>query len=385
MMRLVYITNQICGPGGLERVLSVKTAYLINTYGYEIHIITLNQKTKTTFYDFHPEIKYHNIEAKGNSLQYAKSYISGLREYVKAIKPSFISVCDDGLKGFFVPIFLKKPCPMIYERHVSKNIENKSQSKSFLKKLQLNAKFRMMNFGARFYDSFVVLTDGNKKEWPTKNMVVIPNPLPFYPETASEVTSKKIISVGKLAPQKGYDLLIEAWAKIAPMFPEWKVSIFGKGNEETKLKTLIKEYSLENSFSIYPPTQEIQEKYLGASLYVMSSRFEGFGMVLIEAMACGLPCVSFDCPFGPSDIISHNDDGLIAKNGNVDDLAEKMTFLIENSEQRKKMGTKAKENVRKYLPENIVRQWHELFNSLTKEANLQRVNFSNLEKANNNQ
>jgi glycosyltransferase involved in cell wall biosynthesis len=116
--------------------------------------------------------------------------------------------------------------------------------------------------------------------------------------------------------------------------------------------------------SFYPPTQEIESKYLEASIYVMSSRFEGFGMVLIEAMACGVPCISFDCPHGPADIITDGVDGILVENGDVAGLANALIRLIENEELRKKMGTAAKGNVMRFLPETILPQWDTLFKEL---------------------
>ncbi|MCX2679167.1 glycosyltransferase family 4 protein [Galbibacter sp. EGI 63066] len=364
MIKILYITNQICGPGGLERVLSVKTSHLIDNFGYEVHILTLNQGAKEHFYHFHPKIIYHDIRVKGNPLQYLLSYINGVRHSIKTIKPDIISVCDDGLKGFFVPLFTNKPCPMVYERHVSKLIEKKNHHNSNGSRLKAKMKYSLMDFGAKHFSKFVVLTKGNKKEWRLNNLHVISNPLPFYPTPSSTLDSKKIITVGKLSPQKGYDILIKSWAKIAHQYPDWKIEIYGQGDDYSMLTELVKKHRLERSFKINKPTQKIEEVYLNASLYVMPSRFEGFGMVLIEAMACGVPCVAFDCPHGPADIIANGEDGILVPNGNIDMLSDKISLLIENDKLRKGMGAKAKQNVRRYQPEQIVKQWDNLFKTL---------------------
>ena len=119
MIKLLYITNKTNGPGGLERVLSIKASYLADHLDYEIHILTLDQGNVEMFYDFSSNIIHHDIATGNNPISFLQNYIKGLNRIVKKIKPNVISVCDDGLKGFLVPLLIGKPCPMIYERHVS--------------------------------------------------------------------------------------------------------------------------------------------------------------------------------------------------------------------------------------------------------------------------
>jgi len=358
-MKILYITNGITGIGGLERVLSIKASYLADNYGYEVHILTLNEKDKRPFYAFSPQIRFHSISYTGFF-----SYLSGLRKAVNEIQPNVISVCDDGLKGFFVPLFLAKPCPMIYERHVSKLISSKD--KIFFDKLKLQITCFLMNTGGKLYNEFIVLTEKNKLDWAKlSNIAVIANPLTFYPERTSSLKNKKAILVGKLSYQKGQDMVIEAWKKVVETHPDWVLEIYGKKDEADYYQTLVNKRQLEKNVLLQAPVSDIEEKYLAASIYVMSSRFEGFGMVLTEAMACGLPCVSFDCPYGPSDIITEEEDGFLVPAGNIAQLAEKISVLIANEEERFRMGRNARENVKRYLPENILPQWNTLFQNLT--------------------
>ncbi len=366
-MKLVYIVNRIDGPGGLERVLSIKASMLADHYDYDIHVITLNQKESTLFYDFSPKLTYHNITVNGNPLLYIYRYISRLRSIIRQLNPNVIAVCDDGLKGLLVPLVLGKPCPMIYERHVSRNVEIGRGKQSLLRKIVTSIKFRLMNFGGRFYDRFIVLTQGNLNEWKLKNLQVIPNPLSFYPDEddISTLLNKKVIAVGKHSFQKGYDRLLQSWKPVVEKSPDWELDIYGTINEKEGLQDLANKLGISESVNFYPPVKNIAEKYKEASIYAMSSRYEGFGMVLTEAMAYGVPCVSFDCHYGPSDIISDKDNGLLIKNNDIDGLGNAIDFLIENEETRMSMGKKARIDVQRYLPEKIVSVWDDLFRSLT--------------------
>lgn len=360
-MRLLYITNGICGAGGLERVLSIKTSWLIEKYNYDITIITLNEESKEPFFTFNSQIKRVNFNVKIHSVFYLFQYINGIRKAVKNIHPDIISVCDDGLKGFFLPLILRKPCPMIYERHVSKIISLNGRPETLLNKIV----FGIMKNRGKAYDRFVVLTEGNKSEWKgLKNLTVIPNPLSFYPVESSILNSKKIIGVGKVTYQKGYDRLLEVWKLIYKKYPEWSLHIYGDIYDNGMLNQQITDANIER-FEIHPSTRNIENIYLDASIFVFPSRFEGFGMVLTEAMAFGIPSVSFDCPHGPADILTDSEDGYLIQNGDISDFAEKINLLIENDELRIKMGAKAKKNVKAFLPEIIIAQWDALFKSIT--------------------
>jgi glycosyltransferase involved in cell wall biosynthesis len=363
-MKLLYITNGINGAGGLERVLSIKASYLAEHFGYEVTILSLNNNHLHPFYAFSSKISMLSIATEGNPLQYARSYRKGIKNIVTQVQPDVISVCDDGFKGFFIPKIIGSEIPIVYERHVSKEIEM-NDSFSFFKKQVIQMKWKVMEHLASRFSKFVVLTNGNTLEWQSlTNRMVIPNPLSFYPKESSRLLNKKVIAVGKQGFQKGYDRLLAAWQLVNHKHPDWQLEIYGTIAPEYKLEELSKSLGISESVFFYPPEKDIQSKYLDASLYVMSSRFEGFGMVLIEAMACGVPCISFDCNYGPSDIIAHNEDGLVVPNGDILALADGIATLLSQEQLRLNMGAKAKSNVKRFLPEIIVEQWDMLFKQL---------------------
>lgn len=164
-------------------------------------------------------------------------------------------------------------------------------------------------------------------------------------------------------PQKGFDRLIDAWSIVNMQHPDWVLRIYGDGMRQ-QLQQQIDRLGIASSCILEHSTPDIDEKYCESSIFALSSRYEGFGMVIIEAMACGIPPVSFACPCGPRDIIDDGKNGLLVENGNIEMLAGKICYLIENDEIRRKMGQQARIDVERFKIEQIAGQWKELFESL---------------------
>lgn len=351
-MKLLYITNGISGIGGLERVLSIKASYFADYLEYEVHIISLNDKADSPFYTFSSRIIFHEVKTTGKRFAYFRSYIQGMNRVVREIQPDIISVCDDGLKGLYVPLWIKKgKAAIIYERHASMRLTGG-------KLVQ-----KLMALGGYLYDKVVVLTHYNLSEWSSSNLEVIPNPLSFVPQQVSSLNQKKAICVGSISYNKGYDLLISAWEQVATKHPDWTVSIYGKG-DTSQLQKLIDQKGLTKQIVFCGPTSRIQEKYLESSFLILPSRSEGFGMVLIEAMACGLPCISFDCPCGPRDIIEDGKNGYLVEPERVNLLADAINKTIEDPDLLHQMGAYARNSVRAYQIETIASLWYQLFSQL---------------------
>ena len=175
--------------------------------------------------------------------------------------------------------------------------------------------------------------------------------------------SKRVISAGRYMTEKGFDRLLKVWSLVNKQFYDWHLYIFGNV-DRTAYQRIAEHMQLCNTVHLMPATKDIAEEFSKSSIYVMSSRYEGFGLVLAEAMSCGLPCVSFDCPYGPREIIRNGEDGFLVEDGNIDELAQKLKQLMSNKELRKTMGAKAAMNITRYKPETIMAQWIKLFQSI---------------------
>lgn len=369
MLNLLYITNGINNSGGLERVLAVKASYLADNLNYKVHILTLNDGNNESFYEFSAKIIFHDIKVGSNPLKYFLSYRAGIKNIIKAIKPNVISVCDDGLKGMLFPLIFGKKIPVIYERHASVKLNFlTNQNLTLIKIIRNNVEQKLMVFGAKKFDAFVVLTKGNKKDWPNVECIIIPNPSPFkVVEKLVKKREKVVLAVGTQSYNKGYDRLIKIWNIVHKKHPDWKLKIFGKTTKNLNLQQEIDLLDLNKTIVLHKPVQNIEDQYNEASIYVMPSRSEGFGMVLIEAMSFGVPCISFDCPHGPADIIKDDENGYLIDNGDIERFAKAIIKLIEDKEKRSMMGYNAILNAKRYTPEKIVPLWDELFKSLVKD------------------
>lgn len=353
-MRLLYITNGVRGAGGLERVLSIKTKWFIDHLGYEIHIITLNEAHQDFFYEFHQNIQLHDLDVNFRKIgSLFHSYIRSVSEIVKKVQPDIVLVCDDGLKGLLAPIWLNRNIPLVYERHASLSLNGHGWKASLMKR------------ASKLYQRFIVLTSDCVSDWGDgSNIRVIPNPLSQIPEQLSDLKILRAICVGSLSHNKGYDLLIKALSQVCQDFPEWQIDVYGRG-EILAYQSLADAHGLQTRLKFCGATQHIEQEYQQASCLILPSRSEGFGMVLIEAMSYGVPCVAFDCPNGPRHIIQHEVTGLLAKNGDIHDLAKQIKTMFLDQEARELMGQRAQSTVvNNYHMDRLGLLWQQLFNEL---------------------
>lgn len=353
-MKLLYIAPNIKNAGGVARVLSIKANYFIEHFGYEVHILSQNEKENLPFYDFSSKIIFHNMILEGNVFHFLNSYKKQLNQKIATIKPDVILVADNGLKAFILPLILKTKIPIVLEIHSSKFIEEQSLKPNIFSKL----KYRFKDFGAKKYTKVVALSSENLKHWHINNAVIIPNPSWIKTENTASLKNKRIIAVARNSYEKALDRMLLIWEKVTQKHPDWTLDIYT--DEVDSLNNIVIDLGLTSVINVFSFVKNIEEKYLESSILVMTSRFEAFPMVLIEAMSLGLPSISYDCPSGPRSIITDNENGFLIPNGNLDLFAEKLSFLIENEELRMKFGTASKEKMKEYQLEPVMKQWKAL-------------------------
>lgn len=374
-LKIVYCTPALYMAGGVERVLTLKANYFVDHFGYDITIILTEGKDKPSFYPLSNKIKIVNLDLNFEELwtcSFVKKifvYLKKQYRFKKLLKKELFRLRPDVTVSLLRREInfindIKDGSKKIGELHINRaNYRNFDKSQSNVAKI-LFSKFWMNNLlgNLKKLNRLVVLTEEDKAAWvELDNVVTIPNPLPFSSSAVSSLNKKRVIVVGRYCHEKGYDFLLQAWAKVQIECYDWQLSIFGDGDKSV-YERMIDEFRIDRSRCfLNGRTLDIKSEYVNSSLAVCSSRFEGFGLSIIEAMECGLPVVSFDCPWGPRSIISDNEDGILVENGNIDRLAEYMILLMQDAEKRRCMSEKAIKNVQRFKIENIAQQWKKLF------------------------
>lgn len=377
-MKILYCTHSTYNPGGMERVLLNKVTYLSQLPGWEVSVVTTDQHQRPPFYPF-PEkvrmtdldINYSDDNDKGawkkifGYLRKRKEHKRKLTALLQKEKPDIVVSLYPSESSFIPDI--KDGSKKVLELHFCKFFRLQYGRKGLLGRID-KWRTRQDERIVRRFDKFVVLTHEDRGYWGNLlNMEVIPNAAMHVSKSYSDVTNKRVIAVGRLDYQKGFDRLIEAWERIQRTgeWTDWRLDIFGQGEWKDMLQQMIDERGLQHSVRINKPTKQIGEEYVKSSLLVMSSHYEGFPMVMIEAMACGLPVVSFDYKCGPKDIIQHGINGLLVPEGDIKALANDMRKVMADEAYRRMLSQNARKVVDTYSEEAVMKQWIRLFTSIT--------------------
>lgn len=378
--RIAYCIPSLDHSGGMERVLTTKANYLADQLGYDVSIIITDDKGTKPYFPLSEKVRVIQLDVNIDSLWqypiwkrlylYRKKmglYKRRLEKCLTQIQPDItISLLRREI-NFLNDI--KDGSAKVGEIHFGRykyREANFGFLPGFVNQWITNRWMAQLDQKVKQLDRFVVLTHEDATYWKgLTNLTVIPNPITIDQGTCSYCTSKQVIAVGRYTYQKGFDLLISAWNIVHEKHPGWTLNIYGGGNQED-LQLIVEKHGLSSSLKLNGPVSPIQEKYQESSIFVLSSRFEGLPLVLMEAMSTGLPSVSFACPCGPRDIIHDGEDGILCENGNIEALAAGICRLIEDEPLRKEMGRKAAQNIKRFTIDRIMQQWDQLFQEIVR-------------------
>ena len=376
-MKIVYCVNNLSKIGGLQWVTVSKASALANIPGNLVWLVVTEPKINA--FDIDEKVKvvnlninyYRGTQGKGQLIQLFIILIKQLlhkkelKRLFKDISPDVV-VSTGGMEKYLLTAFRSQSRILIREIHTP------SDSRLFYAKTPYERLIaRIGNFldyrvFIRRYNSIVVLTEEDKNRcWKGNNKVtVIPNPLCRNFPVPSPLNEKTVISIGELSKGKNFSALVRSWSIVHKRHPEWNLLILGDGNERYSLQNLIDKLNLRESVSLMGRIKDVGSFLVRASMFAFSSLSEGFSLAILDAMACGLPVITYECPCGPKAIISDGRDGYLVPVGNIEEMAERICYLIENEDFREMMGSAARKKSMLFSMDLIIRKWMTLFNNL---------------------
>ncbi len=354
-MKILLTIGDITLKGGAERVV----ANLANAYaqiGLDVEILSFYKSGDKEAFELDNRVKLSYMHQKSFDKKRKNFFYKMFYKFIE----SYILKRDFKDKDFI--IFNNSPHFPLFKNKNTKYIRiNHATSKGrYLKRYD-------------YFDTLVLIATGEIDFWKKhhKSVAIIPNFLPNISNLNTNYSQKVVVSVGRLSKEKGFLRLIDIWKLIqdSKEFKDWKLHIVGDGELKEKIENKIKDLNLTNSIILKPFTKDVESEYLSASIYTMTSYFEGFGMVLIEAQSYALPTISFDIATGPRDIIEDDKSGYLIEDNNLNKYATKLKTLMQDENLRAKMGAKSKEIVKsKFSKEVVMKQWMELFERIKNNA-----------------
>lgn len=382
-MRITYCIPSLYNSGGMERVLTRKANYLADIMDWEVTIITSNQNNRPPFYDISPRVRTIDLGIDYEAImrqtlfKRIRSRLKAKKAHKKKLTATLLQLKPDICVSMFTHEMtflptIKDGSKKVLELHFSKSFRYlDAQSNNTPSLLRLINSFLDWNDRRhiRKYDRFVVLSNRDAADWGKKysNMTVISNPSTFVATDTMKEDSRKVLAVGRLCAQKGFDMLIDAWG----MLPEatragWSLDIVGSGPDRSKLQDKIEANRVGGSVSILPPTRDVKELYRNHSIFCFPSRYEGFGLSLMEAMSFGTASIAFDCPCGPSEMIIDGVNGILVKPGDISGFSGALQRMMSDARMRSSMGLRGAQSIKENFSEEVImKKWLDLFEKLS--------------------
>lgn len=373
-MKIVYNIAGTFRSGGMERVLANKANWLASN-GHEVIIVTTDQNYRPNFFSLNKKIQSYNLDINYESNN-GKSFFNKLIHYplkqkkhkkrlsylLNELKPDITisMLCND---ANIIPS-IKDGSKKVAEIHFCHDkflLYGRKGIWGIADKIRTT----LIEKTVKKYDAFAVLSAEDALYWKgCKNLRIIPNARTFKNVSIAKVEKKRVVAIGRFEYQKGLDRLIKAWKIVHSVCSDWSLDLIGEGQEKQSLLQQINEFNLENSIHLLEPVKNVPKELLNSSILVLPSRYEGFGMVLVEAQSFGVPPISFSCKCGPSDIIENGKNGFLVPEGDIDELADSLIKLIQDEDLRKRMGKQAYLDSVKYDEDVVMKQWVNLFEEL---------------------
>lgn len=366
VMRIVYVYPTLATLGGVERILVDKMNLLAQCGGYEIFALTYNQGDHPVPFSLdehvhhidlkvrtHAKYRYKALRRLWEGWKRSRWLRQRLKQKIAEIAPDILITTTSGELALLSK--LKGAIPLVVESHGGYNHLIDYPTMTWAHRRDIRQRYRLL----RKVEAIVSLTESDGQHWRPQypQVRVIPNIVHLNPtDHNSDRSQKRIIFVGRLVEQKGIPELVAAWRIVYERHPDWQLHVYGEGDREHMLQSA-------SGIQVFAPVKNIFEKYCECSMLVLTSRWEPFGLVIPEAMSCGLPVVSFEDD-GPCSIISDGEDGFLVKDRNVATLAERVCQLIDDEPLRQRMGQAAIQSAQRFAPEHIMPLWKEFFDSL---------------------
>lgn len=382
-MKIVYCTDSICYLGGIQNITITKANGLAQM-GHQVWIIVTDNKYPP-LHPVDPKVQVINLDINyfeddwKSKFYVIKSILIKRKKHKKAIakvlndiNPDIIISTGTSEKNFLPNIRLNSTPIFIREIHFQKGYRLSHARSLFEKIMAIIGNWYDYSWNINKYDQIVILTNEDKElNWKNNSKVsVISNPVTFDTNIkTAPLTNKKIITAGRLVYQKNHKSLINAWKIVDQKHPDWQLEIWGDGALKNELSKQINTLGLNNKVLLMGYTNDVISRMLQASGCVLSSLYEGISLVLIEAMSCGLPVISYSCQCGPKDLIKHGKNGFLCKVNDETKLAEYICSIIEDDKLRIRMGQASKKKSEEFRIEKIATQWINLFQTLINNKN----------------
>ena len=391
-MKILFVIDKMKNYAGIERILTCKMNYIATKTPHTVYLTTYEQNNDLLPFPLDTNICYLPLDimmpqrSKMTFVQWMKKYFEARNCFKKEFYTEINNIRPDivvsTVYSFQVLDIIIKSC---YNKNIKTIVESHTKGET----VTLSYKFRYNKFVFRLmsiWDYFIMkelkhcncvvtLTKQDMPFWSqyAKRTKVIPNMLTIVPKKVIDYEAKRVISAGRYMTEKGFDMLLEAWKKVQAQYPDWSLHIYGShdggAGDYEKLQKQIVKSPITNVF-LHQATTDVYARYMESDFYVMSSRFESFGLVLIEAMSCGLPVISYDCDYGPKSIINDGQTGMLVPRNNTEQLAVAICKMIENENERQRMAINARNTSVQYQPENIMPLWHAFYQSLGKDHSI---------------